>query len=186
VADPHIWHSAVNNGAIVAVIAENLAQVNPEQAERYADNAAQLSDLFAEIDAWIQQQVATIPAENRKLVTTHDAFRYFAAAYGVEVKGALGGLSTAERPAPKTLTDLVDQIEEAQVPAIFAESTTNPELINAIAKDANVKVAEQPLFVEGPGAADSVAPTTQSMLTVNTCTMVNALGGTCAAAEAPE
>lgn len=186
VADPHIWHSATHNGAIAVVIAENLAKINPEQAQLYTDKAAQLTDLFAEIDAWIQQQVATVPTENRQLVTTHDSFRYFAEAYDFEVKGALSGLSTAERPSPKTLTDLVDQVKGAQVPAIFAESTTNPELIDAIAKDANVAVAEQPLFVEGPGTAESAAPTTQSMLVVNTCTIVNALGGTCADAEAPQ
>lgn len=185
VADPHIWHSAINNGAMVEVIADELAKLNPDQADLYDDNAAQLTELFAQLDRWITTQITTIPAGNRKLVTTHDAFRYFADAYNLEVKGALGGLSTAERPSAKTLTDLADQVKAAQVPAIFAESTTNPELINTIARDAEVKVADQPLFVEGPGADDSNAPTVQAMLMVNTCTIVNALGGTCAESEAP-
>lgn len=185
VPDPHIWHSAENNAAIATVIAEELAQVNPEQADRYQQNAAQLADTFAELDDWMQTQVSTIPASDRHLVTTHDSFRYFADAYGLEVKGALSGLSTAEKPSAKVLTDLADQVKAAQVPAIFAESTTNPELINAIAREAAVNVAEQPLFVEGPGTADSAAPTTQAMLVVNTCTIVNALGGTCDASQAP-
>ena len=185
VADPHIWHSAVNNAAIAAVIATSLAKVNPDQAEIYTQTAATLTDQFTALDTWIQAQVDTIPTGDRKLVTTHDAFRYYADAYGIEVKGALGGLSTEAQPSAATLTDLVDQVKAAQVPAIFAESTTNPDLINTVANNAAVKVAEQPLFVAGPGGPDSPAETTQAMLVVNTCTIVNALGGTCDEGSAP-
>jgi len=185
VADPHIWHSATNNAAIAEVIATNLAKVNPDQAEVYEQNAATLTEQFAALDTWIQTQVDTIPSGNRNLVTTHDAFRYYADAYGIEVKGALSGLSTEEQPSAATLTGLVDQVKEAQVPAIFAESTTNPDLINTVASNAAVKVAEQPLFVAGPGGAGTAAETTQEMLVANTCTIVNALGGTCDEGDAP-
>jgi len=185
VADPHIWHNAANNAAIAEVIATNLAKVNPDQAAVYAQNAATLTVQFAELDTWIQTQVDTIPASNRSLVTTHDAFRYYADAYGIDVKGALSGLSTEEQPSAAVLTGLVDQVKEAQVPAIFAESTTNPDLINTVASNAAVKVAEQPLFVEGPGGAGTAAETTQEMLVANTCTIVNALGGTCDEGDAP-
>lgn len=185
VPDPHIWHNARNNAAMVEVIAASLAAVNPTQASFYSANATQLAASFMALDGWIKAQVETIPVANRQLVTTHDSFQYFADAYGVEVKGALGGLSTSQRPSAKTLTDLVDQVKTFGVPAIFAESTTNPELINAVANDAGVKVAEQPLFVEGPGVLGSGAETVQAMLIVNTCTIVNALGGTCAEATAP-
>jgi len=185
VADPHIWHNAANNAAIAEVIATNLAKVNPDQAAVYEQNAATLTVQFAELDTWIQTQVDTIPASNRSLVTTHDAFRYYADAYGIDVKGALSGLSTEEQPSAAVLTGLVDQVKEAQVPAIFAESTTNPDLINTVASNAAVKVAEQPLFVEGPGGAGTAAETTQEMLVANTCTIVNALGGTCDEGDAP-
>ncbi len=184
-ADPHIWHSAENNGAIADVIATHLAKVNPDQVDFYQNNAATLMDQFAQLDTWIQAQVSTIPAGNRKLVTTHDAFRYYADAYGIEVEGALSGLSTEEQPSPGTLTSLVNQVKEAQVPAIFAETTTNPDLINTVARNASVKMAEQPLFVEGPGGAGTAAETTQAMLVVNTCTIVTALGGTCNEEDAP-
>jgi manganese/iron transport system substrate-binding protein len=185
VADPHVWHSASNNAAIVEVIASNLAEVNPDQAAVYEENAAQLAAQFTALEDWIQAQVDTIPAGSRKLVTTHDSFRYFADAYGLEVKGALSGLSTEEKPSAGSLTALVDQVKGAAVPAIFAETTTNPELINSVARDAGVKVAEQPLYVAGPGGPGTNAETTQEMLVSNTCTIVNALGGTCAEADAP-
>ena len=185
VPDPHIWHSASNNAAMVEVIATNLAQINPDQADFYQDNAALLSAQFTELDGWIQTQVDTIPVNNRRLVTTHDSFRYFADAYDFEVKGALSGLSTEEKPSAGALTALVDQVKGATVPAIFAETTTNPDLINTVANDAGVKVAEQPLFVEGPGGPGTTAETTQAMLVANTCTIVNALGGTCDEEDAP-
>jgi manganese/iron transport system substrate-binding protein len=185
VPDPHIWHSAANNGAIAQVIAESLAQVNPDQADRYAENAARLVTQFDQIDGWIQTQVATVPPAQRRLVTTHDAFGYFADAYGFEVAGALSGLSTEEKPTPGTLTALVDQVKAAQVPAIFAETTTNPQLIEAVAKDAGVAVAAQPLWVEGPGGPGTDAETMQAMLVTNTCIVVDALGGKCVRDSAP-
>lgn len=185
VPDPHVWHNANHNGAMVKVIAASLAQTNPDQASLYAENASRLAGQFAEIDDWIQTQVATVPADQRQLVTTHEAFSYFAEAYGFEVKGALSGLSTDEKPTPGALTALVDQVKGAQVPAIFAENTTNPQLIEAVAKDAGVAVAEQHLYVEGPGEPGSDAETVQAMLVTNTCTVVDALGGSCDRAAAP-
>ncbi|MEA5451317.1 metal ABC transporter substrate-binding protein [Leptolyngbya sp. CCNP1308] len=185
VPDPHIWHSANHNAAMASVIADRLAEVNPDQADLYAENASRLATQFEEIDRWIQTQVATVPADQRQLVTTHDSFGYFADAYGFEVKGALSGLSTDEKPTPGALTALVEQVKAAQVPAIFAETTTNPQLIEAVAKDANVTVAEQPLFVEGPGGPGSGAETMQEVLVGNTCVVVEALGGSCDRASAP-
>lgn len=185
VPDPHIWHSAANNGAIARVIAESLAQVNPDQADRYTENAARLVTQFDQIDGWIQTQVATVPPAQRRLVTTHEAFGYFADAYGFEVAGALSGLSTEEKPTPGTLTALVDQVKAAQVPAIFAETTTNPQLIEAVAKDAGVAVVAQPLWVEGPGGPGTDAETMQAMLVANTCIVVDALGGKCVRDRAP-
>jgi manganese/iron transport system substrate-binding protein len=185
VPDPHIWHSATHNAAMASVIADRLAEANPDQADLYADNASRLVSQFEEIDRWIQTQVATVPAAQRQLVTTHDSFGYFADAYGFEVKGALSGLSTDEKPTPGALTALVEQVKAAQVPAIFAETTTNPQLIETVAKDAGVTVAEQPLFVEGPGGPGSAAETMQDVLVVNTCVVVEALGGSCDRDSAP-
>ena len=186
VPDPHVWHDAGNNAVIVNIIANHLADINPDQTNFYQNNAAQLSTQFSELDSWIQAQVDTIPSENRRLVTTHDAFRYFAAAYGFDVKGALSGLSTEAKPSASALTTLVDQVKEARVPAIFAETTTNPDLINMVAKDAGAKVSAQPLFVEGPGGLGTASETTQEMLVSNTCTIVNALGGMCDAENWPK
>lgn len=179
VADPHIWHDAEHGIAIVETLRDRMQAAVPEQAETYQEKAAALIAELEQIDAWILQQVETIPTGVRKLVTTHDAFRYYAEAYGFSVAGALGGLSTEEQPSAARLNELIELVEQAKVPAIFAESTTNPQLIETVARDAEVKVAEDSLFVEGPGGPDSRAETYQAMLVANTCTIAIALGGEC-------
>lgn len=184
VADPHIWHNPLNGIAMAAVIRESLTQISPDHASLYQQNTEAIATQLQAIDAWIKAQVATVPPSARKLVTPHDSFRYFAQAYGFTVKGTIEGLSTEERPSPSHLAALVDLVKNAQVPAIFSEQTTNPQLIQSLARAANVRLAEQPLFVEGPGGPSSAAPTYQDMLITNTCTIVNALGGTCDPATA--
>lgn len=183
--DPHVWQNATNSGAIAAVLAKHLGAVVPDQATRYSQKAAELQAQFVQLDGWIQAQAETVPAANRTLVTTHDAFRYFATAYGFEVGGVLSGLSTAEKPSASALSELVEQIKTAQVPAIFAEATTNPKLIEAVAKDAGVDVADSTLYDAGPGGPNTEAATVQAMLAANTCTIVNALGGSCDLGTAP-
>ena len=89
------------------------------------------------------------------------------------------------KPSAARLTELVDAVKASGVPAIFAETTSHTKLIETLANDADVVVAENPLFVEGPGGPGTSAETIQTMLVVNTCTVVNALGGECAEAEAP-
>jgi len=185
VPDPHIWHNAAHGAAMVQVIEENLAAIAPSHASQYEENAANLTEQLTAIHGWIQEQINTVPAANRKLVTPHDAFRYFAEAYDFSVAGALSGLSSEEEVAAGDLTELVDQVKEAGVPAIFSETTTNPKNIEAIARNAGVTLAPQPLFVEGPAGPNSPAENYQAMLVTNTCTIVNALGGTCAAETAP-
>jgi manganese/iron transport system substrate-binding protein len=133
----------------------------------------------------IAAQVETVPPSARLLVATHDAFSNFADAYGFTVKGALTGLSTEETPSPARLAELVEQVKSAEVKAIFAETTTNPQLIEAIARDAGVEVGERPLLVEGPSGPGTDAPTYHLMLAHNTCSIINALGGQCDVETAP-
>lgn len=181
--DPHIWHDATNGSKIADAIAQALATLAPDA--QYQQSATTISEEITQLDRWIKTQVATVPLASRQLVTPHDSFQYFANAYGFEIKGALEGLSTEQRPSATRLTELVDLVKTAGVPAIFAEATTNRNLIETVAKEANVQVAEQPLYVEGPGGDDTPAPTYQRMLVTNTCTVVNALGGECNEATAP-
>lgn len=186
VADPHVWHDPKNGEQIVMAIEQQLAALVPEQAALYQQNASALMQQLGQIDAWIKTQVATVPAANRKLVTTHEALGYYANAYGFELEGTLEGISTEAKPAAARISDLATELKQSKVPAIFVETTTNPKLLETVAKEANVKIAQPSLYIEGPGGAGTSAPTYQTMLIANTCTVVDALGGKCDPTTAPK
>jgi manganese/iron transport system substrate-binding protein len=179
--DPHVWHSAQNGIKMAAIVQSSLAKLMPDQAATYKKNADQLTTELTAIDTWAKAQIATIPANARKLVTTHDALGYFAAAYGVPVEGALQGLSTEQKPSASRVKELVEDIKSAKVPTIFAEVTDNPNLLQTIAKDAGVKISEQELFADGLGEAGSPGDTYPKALIANTEAIVQGLGGRYAA-----
>ena len=176
-SDPHVWHNAQNGVKITQVIQNNLAKVAPTNADLYAKNAQAIATQLTQIDGWIKSQIATIPPASRKLVTTHDALGYYAKAYNIPIEGALEGISTEERPTAARVKTLVNTITSTKVPTIFAEVSINPQLIQTVAKEANVKVSEQELFTDGLGKPGSNGETYQKMLITNTQTIVQGLGG---------
>ena len=132
VPDPHVWHNPKNGIRMVETIRDELSKVSPTNAQLYTTNAAKLTGDLAKIDTWIKVQIATIPAQKRKLVTTHDALSYYADAYGLEVAGALQGVTTEEQPTATRIAELSSQIKSAGVPTIFVETTTNPKLMQTV------------------------------------------------------
>jgi manganese/iron transport system substrate-binding protein len=176
-ADPHVFHSAANGIQVAEVIGKNLSQLLPNNAAIYTANTQKVTTELAQLDAWIKAGIATIPVGQRKLVTTHDAFGYYSKAYDIPVVGALQGISTEEKPTPGRVKELVEAIKVAGVPTIFAEATINPQLIETVAKEANVKVAEQEIFADGLGEQGSSADTYQKFFISNTKTIVEGLGG---------
>lgn len=177
VPDPHVWGDAENAIAMVNAIRDRLIELSPEDAAEFRENAAQYTDKLAQLDQWILQQIQTIPANQRQLVTTHDAFQYYARAYDLEVTGTLIGISTEEQPSAQTVKNLANAVQQSNVPAIFAETTLNPALITTVAQEAGVKLAEPELYSDSIGAPKSEANSYIGMLTVNTRTLVEALGG---------
>jgi manganese/iron transport system substrate-binding protein len=175
--DPHIWGDAENGIKIVNAIRDRLIKLSPEDKEEFTLNATKLTEELKRLDIWIDEQIQTIPTQRRTLVTTHDAFQYYARAYGLEVIGTLIGISTEEQPSAKTVKDLSDAIKKSQVPAIFAETTINPTLITAVAKEAGVKLAPQELYSDSIGAPGSEGDSYIKMLVSNTRAIVEALGG---------
>lgn len=179
VPDPHVWHDAVNGVKIAEAVEDQLSKLLPDRANEFQQNTAALTAELTQINDWIKTQAASVPAGDRQIVMPHNAFQYFAKAYGFTIKGALDGLSTEEKPSPARLAELVDTVQDSGVKAIFSETTTNPSAIESVARSAGVQVAEQPLFIEGPGGEGTAAPNYQAMLVENTCTVVEALGGQC-------
>jgi manganese/iron transport system substrate-binding protein len=175
--DPHVWHDAKNGVRMVEVVQNQLKKISPNKAETYSNNAEQMTRKLTQLDSWIQSQISTIPAQQRKLVTTHDAIGYYATAYGIPIEGALQGISTEEKPTARRVKELVGEIKRANVPTIFSEATINPKLIETVSREAKVKVSEQKLFADGLGEKGTPADTYEKMLIANTQAIVVGLGG---------
>lgn len=184
--DPHVWGDAKNAIAMVNAIRDQLIELSPEDKEKFTGNAAQLTAELKRVDAWIGEQIQTIPEKQRKLITTHDAFQYYSRAYGIPIAGTLIGISTEEQPSAQTVKKLSDSVKATGVPAIFAETTINPALIQTVATEAGVKLAPQELYSDSIGTPGSEADTYVKMLVVNTRTIVEALGGKYTAFESAQ
>ncbi len=176
--DPHVWGSVQNAIMMVNAIRDRLIQLSPADQAQLTQNALALTQELEQLDQWVKTQIATIPPENRQIVTTHDAFQYYSKAYGLKILGTLIGISTEEQPSAQTLKNLAQSIRNAGVPQIFAETTINPDLIKTVAEEAGVKLAEHQLYSDSLGAASSGADTYIKMIAANTKTLVEALGGT--------
>lgn len=177
VPDPHVWGNVENVIRMVNLIREELIQLAPANKEEFTQNAARLTNELEQLDTWIDQQIQTIPENQRNLVTTHDAFQYYSRAYTIPVVGTLIGISTEEQPSAQTVRKLVESVKAAGIPAIFAETTINPALIQTVAKEAGVKLAPRQLYSDSIGVPGSDGDSYIKMMVANTRTIVEALGG---------
>ena len=175
--DPHIWGDAENAIAMVEAIRDRLIELSPEDEAEFVSNAEELIAKLQRLDAWITLQIKTIPEAQRQLVTTHDAFQYYTNAYGLKMAGTLIGISTEEQPSAQTVKNLANFLKETKIPAIFAETTINSQLIKTVAAEAGVALAPQELYSDSLGAPGSEADSYIKMLIANTRTIVESLGG---------
>jgi ABC-type Zn uptake system ZnuABC Zn-binding protein ZnuA len=177
--DPHVWHDAENTMRMVKIIQENLAKLDPTNAAEYSKNAAALETKFKALHAWVPKQIQTIPKDQRRLVTTHDAMGYYSRAYGIPVEGTLLGVSTDEAASAAKVKSLSQGIQASGVPVIFGEVTANDKVLRTVAKEAGVKISPEPLVADGLGAKDSPQGTFVGMMESNTCNIAENLGGQC-------
>ncbi|MEM6252265.1 MAG: zinc ABC transporter substrate-binding protein [Cyanobacteria bacterium P01_D01_bin.156] len=180
--DPHVWHDVENGLEMVALIRDNLVAVDPDNADMYTKNAEALTAELQTLDTWIPEQIATIPEEQRRLVTTHDAMSYYAKAYGLTVEGTLLGVSTEEEPTAAKVNELSTSIRDKALPTIFAELTADDRVLKTVADEAGVSISENVLLSDGLGAEGTPGESYTGMLVYNTCTIVDGLGGECAPA----
>ncbi|MEJ7762664.1 MAG: zinc ABC transporter substrate-binding protein [Thermomicrobiales bacterium] len=175
--DPHVWHDVANAIAMTETIRDALSRVDPANASTYAANADAALASLTELDAFVVERVAGLDEDQRKLVTSHDTFGYFARRYGFEVIGtALGSMATESGdPSAQQIAGLVDAIDAAGVPAIFAENVSNPDLMRSIADEAGVELAP-PLYTDALGEPGGDADTYDEIIRHNVTTIVTALG----------
>lgn len=175
--DPHVWQDPDRAKAMVRNIAAALAAADPQDAAAYDDAARAYEATLDAARADTQRIIDEIPADQRKMVTNHDAFGYFARAFGLEVAGAvIPGASTQAEPSAKDTAALLDVIREQGVRAIFAESTVDADLARTLARDAGVTIVDD-LYGDSLGKPGSGAETIQGMWLANARKIAGALAG---------
>jgi zinc/manganese transport system substrate-binding protein len=184
--DPHWWHDPKNVEQAVGTIRDAIAKADPDAAAAVRTSAAAYLAKVRALDGAIETCIAQVPKAERKLVTSHDAFNYFAHRYGITVVGAaIPSQTTRAQPSAGEVSDLVKVIERERVKAIFPESSVNPKLAQAIAKETGA-TSSLTLYGDTLGAAGSDGATYLGMERHNAESVVRGFTGGakgCAAAR---
>lgn len=171
--DPHVWMDVRNVIVWTENIQRALSALDPARASTYAANAAAYRAELEALDAWILEQVAQIPPQNRKLVTDHPVFGYFADRYGFEQVATVYPISPGSEPSAREMAELVKIIRQFGVPAVFAGTTVNPKLAEQVARDSGVRLIA--LYTDSLGGPGSGAESYVAMMRYNVTAMVDTL-----------
>lgn len=172
-ADPHAWQSVPNAKVYVTDIANALAAADPDDAELFRTQTKAYLEKLETLDREVREAVAKIPPERRKVISTHDAFGYFAAEYGVQFVAPLG-VSTETEPSARDIATIIGQIKAQQIPAVFLENISDDRLIRRIAAETGAKVGGT-LISDGLTGEKGAAPTYIDMVRHNIKALTSAL-----------
>ncbi|HEY4650413.1 MAG TPA: zinc ABC transporter substrate-binding protein [Pontibacter sp.] len=176
--DPHIWFDVSLWQLVVEHLTKELQQKDPKNAALYARNARQYQQQLAQLHAYTKQAIASIPGQQRILITAHDAFGYFGRAYSIEVRG-LQGISTVSEFGLQDVSHLVNFIVAHKVKAVFVESSVSPKAIEAVVIGSREKGHEVriggTLYSDALGEAGTPAGTYTGMVRYNVHNIVSAL-----------
>jgi zinc/manganese transport system substrate-binding protein len=175
VPDPHCWQDVAHARHYARVIAQALAEADPADAAGHAARAADYDRRLSALDAWIRESIATVPPERRIVLTSHDAFGYFAEAYGVRFLAA-AGLSTAAEPSAQQVARLIRRIREERVTALFVENMANPATLRRIAAETGAAIGGR-LYADSLSPPDGPAPDYIAMMRHNVGLLVPAMRG---------
>ena len=178
--DPHLWFDVALWMKVVGKVRDVLSEMDPDNTLQYWSNARRYLAKLAELHEYVKTQVERVPSEQRVLVTAHDAFNYFGAAYGFEVRG-LQGISTATEAGIADVQALATFIAERRIPAIFVESSVSARSLEAVkaavkSKGFNVEIGGE-LFSDAMGHEGTPEGTYIGMVRHNVDTIVKALIG---------
>ncbi|KGT81056.1 metal ABC transporter substrate-binding protein [Bradyrhizobium japonicum] len=172
-ADPHAWQSVPNAKIYVSDIANALAAADPDDAEFFRARAKAYLDKLEALDREVREAVAKIPLGRRKVISTHDAFGYFAAEYGVQFVAPLG-VSTETEPSARDIAAIIGQIKTQKIPAVFLENISDDRLIRRIAAETGARVGGT-LISDGLTGEKGLAPTYIDMVRHNIKALTSAL-----------
>ncbi|WP_306115722.1 MULTISPECIES: metal ABC transporter solute-binding protein, Zn/Mn family [unclassified Roseovarius] len=178
--DPHLWMDASLWAKIAPTIADAIGELRPDCAEELQANAEDYQAQLAALHAWAVASIASIPEDQRALVTAHDAFGYYGRAYGIRVE-AIQGISTESEASVADIRATAETVAKAGVPALFIETTINPRTIQAVIDAAQslgheVEIGGE-LYSDAMGEEGTPASTYIGMIFENTVKITQALGG---------
>jgi zinc/manganese transport system substrate-binding protein len=173
ITDPHAWQSLANGKLYIANIRNGLIAVDPDGKAIYEANAAKYLDEIGAEDEAVKAALAKLPEDRRKIITSHDAFGYFGAAYGLKVI-APEGVSTEAEASAKDVAKIIRQIRAEHIPAVFMENITDHRLLDQIARETGAKIGGT-LYTDALSPPDGPAPTYLDMFRNNVGVLTAAL-----------
>jgi zinc/manganese transport system substrate-binding protein len=172
-SDPHAWQSLPNGEVYVKNISDELIKLDPANAKTYRENARSYIAQIRKLDEDIKKQISLVPVEKRKVITSHDAFGYFEKEYGIEFLSVVG-LSTEEQPSAKKVQEIIQQVRENKVKALFIENISNPSIMQQIAKDGGGVIGGK-LYSDSLSSKEEKANTYLNMLKYNANTLIEGI-----------
>jgi len=174
-ADPHAWQDLRHGQAYVRSIAAGLAAADPDGAGTYERNAEAYLARLAALDAWVRAEIDAVPAGRRRVITSHDAFGYFGAAYGVSFDSPQGASTEGEASAAQVAA-LIRQVRARNTTAVFMENMASPAVLDRLAREAGVRVRGK-LYSDALSPPDGPAPSYEAMFRHNVGLLVPAMRG---------
>lgn len=174
--NPHLWLNVPYARTYAQLIADQLSQLDPDNADYYRANFSTLAARMDTLDAAIFQAVQTLPDNNRKLLTYHDSWAYFGRRYGMEVIGAIQPADFSE-PSPREVGALIDQVRQYSLPAIFGSEVYPSRVLEVIGRETGATYVDSLRDDELPGEPGSTGHTYLGMMLEDMRTMFTALGG---------
>jgi zinc/manganese transport system substrate-binding protein len=165
VSDPHAWQSIANAKTYVANIRDGLTKADPAGKQAYEANATAYTAKLDGLEKDVKAAISTIPADRRRIITTHDAFGYFGDAYGMEFISP-EGVSTESEASARDVAKIITQIKKQNIPAVFMENISDPRLMEQIAKESGAKIGGT-LFSDALSDEKGPAPTYIDMMQNN-------------------
>ncbi len=174
--NPHLWPDPNLGLRYAELVRDRLAAMDPDNATYYSDNLERFRAKVEKMDQAIRTAVATVPESNRKLLTYHDSWAYFAKQYGMEVIGAVQP-SNFSQPSVREVAQLIDQVKELGLPAVFGSEVFSSDVLEAIANEAGAKFVDDLADDDLPGKPGDPEHTYLGLMKQNLTAMIPALGG---------
>lgn len=173
-ADPHAWQNVANARLYAANIRDGLVAADPDGKAAYESGFARYDAALAALDAEVKETLGRIPAERRKIITSHDAFGYLGAAYGLRLLAPRGVASDSD-PSAADVARIIRQIKAEKVPAVFIETISDPRLLERIGRESGARIGGT-LYSDALSPPDGPAATYTDMIRHNVRTLAAALG----------